>query len=60
MADKGVYSTALIDRLASLGPAERHQFAATLRRLSETLGEVPDGKTATHVLGVLAYMLDPS
>jgi hypothetical protein len=49
-----------MDELANLGPEERRQFAATLRRLSETLAEVPDGKTASHVLGVLAYLLDPS
>jgi hypothetical protein len=60
MADKGVCSTALIDELASLGPRERGEVAMTLRRLSETLAEVSDGKTTSHVLGVLAYLLDPA
>jgi hypothetical protein len=30
-----------------------------VRRLSENLAEVPDGKTTSHVLGVLAHLLDP-
>jgi hypothetical protein len=52
-------SPPLIDELVSLGPQERRQLAATLRRLSETFAEVSDGKTASHVLGVLAHLLDP-
>jgi hypothetical protein len=31
-----------------------------LRGVAETLAEVPDAKTASHVLGVLAHLLDPS
>jgi len=27
--------------------------------VSETFAEVPDGKTASHVLGVLAHLLEP-
>jgi len=49
----------LLDKLASLGPEERRELATTLRRASETLAEVPDGKTASYVLGVLAHVLDP-
>ncbi len=49
----------LLDQLADLDPQERLQLAATLRRLSETFAEVSDGKTASHVLGVLAHLLDP-
>jgi hypothetical protein len=30
--------------------------ATVVRRLSETLAEVPDGKTTSHVLGVLAHL----
>jgi hypothetical protein len=46
--------------LADLDPQERREVAAIVRRLSENLAEVPDGKTAAHVLGVLARLLDPS
>ena len=45
MADTEEPSSAtLLAQLASLDPQERHQFAATLRRLS----------------GVLAHLLDPA
>jgi hypothetical protein len=50
----------LLDQLADLDPQERREVAATVRGLSETLAEVPDGKTTSHVLGVLAHLLDPS
>ena len=60
MADTDKTPAPLLDELASLDPQERRQLAATLRRLSETLAEVPDGKTTSHVLGVLAHLLDPS
>ena len=53
-------SPPLLDELVSLRPQERRQLAATLRRMSETFADVPDGKTTTHVLGVLAHLLDPS
>ena len=51
---------ALLDRLASLEPQERREVATIIRSLSETLAEVPDSKTTSHVLGVLAHLLDPS
>ncbi len=50
----------LLDQLADLDPQERREVATIVRRLSETLAEVPDGKTTSHVLGVLARLLDPS
>ena len=53
-------AAALLDRLASLEPQERREVATIVRSLSETLAEVPDGKTTSHVLGVLAHLLDPS
>jgi hypothetical protein len=53
-------AAALLDRLASLKPQERRELATIVRSLSETLAEVPDGKTTSHVLGVLAHLLDPS
>jgi hypothetical protein len=49
----------LLDQLANLDPQEQRDVAAIVRRLSETFAEVPDGKTASHVLGVLAHLLDP-
>jgi len=49
----------LLDELAALDPAQRRQVAEELRQVSETFAEVPDGKTASHVLGVLAHLLDP-
>jgi hypothetical protein len=52
--------TTLLDQLANLDPQERREVATIVRGLSETLAEVPDGKTTSHVLGVLAHLLDPS
>ena len=61
MADTDEVSpTDLLDQLADLDPQERREVAVIVRGLSETLAEVPDGKTASHVLGVLAHLLDPS
>jgi hypothetical protein len=53
-------SLPLLDELAGLDPRARQEMAAPLRTVSETFAEVPDGKTASHVLGVLAHLLDPS
>jgi len=50
----------MIDEMANLDPQERGEVAVTLRRLSETLAEVSDGKAASQVLGVLAHLLDPA
>ncbi len=36
----------LLNTLAALGPAQRPELAATLRRVADNLAEVPDGKTA--------------
>ena len=58
MADTKKSPAMLLDELANLDPQERREVAATLRRLSATFGEVPDGKTASHSLGVLAHLLD--
>jgi hypothetical protein len=52
--------TTLLDQLADLDPQERREVATIVRGLSETLAEVQDGKTASHVLGVLAHLLDPA
>jgi len=60
MADREVSPATLLDKLASLDPQERREVATIVRGLSETLAEVPDGKTTAHVLGVLAHLLDPS
>jgi hypothetical protein len=50
----------LLDQLVALAPAQRREVAEELRNVSDTFAEVPDGKTASHVLGVLAHLLDPS
>ena len=50
----------LLDELAALAPAQRRKVATLLKNVSETFAEVPDGKTASHVLGVLAHLLDPA
>ena len=61
MADtEGLSPAALLDQLASLDPQERRDVAAVVRRLSDTLADVSDNKTASHVLGVLAHLLDRS
>jgi hypothetical protein len=49
----------LPDGLAALDPAQRCEVAEELRKVAETLAEMRDGKTASHVLGVLARLLDP-
>jgi hypothetical protein len=53
-------STMLVDELATLDLADRRELAAALRGVAETLAEVPDAKTASHVLGVLAHLISPS
>jgi len=61
MADWEQVSPAnLLDQLADLDPRERREVATIVRGLSQTLAEVSDGKTASHVLGVLAHLLDPA
>jgi hypothetical protein len=60
MADTESCQPPLLDELASLDPQERRELTATLRQVSQTFAEVSDGKTTSHVLGVLAHLLDPS
>jgi hypothetical protein len=60
MANADNAAEMLLDKLASLDPSARRDLAKKLRRVAETLAEVPDGKTTSYVLGVLAHMLDPS
>ena len=60
MAKTNKTSTMLVDELAALNLAQRQELAAALRGLSGTLAGVSDGKTASHVLGVLAHLLDPA
>jgi hypothetical protein len=59
-SESSQHGSASIHQLASLDPQERREVAAIVGRLSENLAEVPDGKTTSHVLGVLAQLLDPS
>ena len=49
----------VLDELVSLGTQERRGLATTLRQVSETFAEVSDGKATSHVLGVLAHLLEP-
>jgi hypothetical protein len=58
MADTEEVSPAsLLDQLAGLDPQERREVATIVRGLSETFAEVLDGKTTSHVLGVLPHLL---
>ena len=60
MADTEKTPATLLDDIASLDPQARREVATTLRQVSETFAEVPDGKTTAHVLGLLAHLLDPA
>jgi hypothetical protein len=60
MSDDEISRATLLDELASLDPQERRELTATLRMVSETFAEAPDGKTTSYVLGVVAHLLDPS
>jgi len=51
MADMETSRPTLVDELASLDPEARRELATTLRQVSQTFAEVPDGQTASHVLG---------
>ncbi len=52
------FRPALLDEIVSLDAQKRRELATALRQVSETFAEVPDGKTASYALSVLAYMLD--
>jgi ABC-type molybdate transport system ATPase subunit len=58
MADTAKTANMLLDELAALDLPTRREVAKELRKLADTFGEVPDGKTTSYVLGVLAHMLD--
>jgi len=60
MSDTETSPVTLHDGLASLDPEARRELATNLRQVSATFHEVPDGKATSHVLGVLAHLLDPS
>ena len=60
MADVEKSRAMLLDELARLRPQARRKLATILRQVSETFAEVPDGKTASHTLGILANLLDPA
>jgi hypothetical protein len=60
MSDTETSPGTLLDGLAGLDPEARRDLAANLRQVSATFDEVSDGKTTSHVLGVLAHLLDPS
>ena len=52
------FHAALLDDLAARGLRQRREVAKELRKVAETFAEVPDGKTASYVLGVLTHLLD--
>ena len=58
MPDNEKTAGMLLDELAALDRAQRRKVATELKKVSETFAEVPDGKTTSHVLGVLAHLLD--
>jgi hypothetical protein len=58
MSDDEIFRTTLLDELASLEPEERRELTTTLRMVSKTIAEVPDGKMASHTLGVIAHLID--
>ena len=52
-------SISVLDELSSRDAKERSGLATTLRQVTETFAQVPDGKAASHVLDVLALSLEP-
>ncbi len=60
MSDTETSAATLLDELAGLDAQARRDIATILRQVSQTFAEVPDGKTASHVLGVLAHLFDPA
>lgn len=58
MADNKKTPATLLDEVAALDPPQRREVAAALRGVAATFAEVPDGKTTSQVLGVLAHLLD--
>ena len=46
--------------LAAPDPAQRCELATTLRCVADNLAKVSDGKTTSHVPGVLAHLLTPT
>ena len=58
MSDTEMSPATLLYELAGLDPQARRDVATVLRQVSDTLAELPDGKTTSHVLGVLARLLD--
>ena len=60
MAETEKTAAMLLDDLAALDLPQRREVAKALRKVAETFAEVPDGQTASRVLGVLAHLLDPA
>jgi hypothetical protein len=60
MSDTEKSQASLLNGMVALDPAQRRKMAEELRKLAETFAEVPDGKSTSHVLGVLALLLDPA
>ena len=59
MADTELFPPTLLDELASLDRQARRELATTPRQVSETFADVPDGRTASHVLGCACLYARP-
>ena len=57
---RGSFSTIRVHRSPPPRPPQRREVAKELREVADTFAEVPDGKMTSHVLGVLAHLLDPT
>ena len=60
MADTEKSPAMQADELASLHSKARRKLATILRQVCETLTEVRDGKTASHVVDIIPHLLDPA
>jgi hypothetical protein len=60
MSDTEMSPGDLLDTLAALDPSQRREVAEELRQVSETVAELPDGKTASHVLAPTPILATPT
>ena len=60
MANTDSTVATLLDELAALDTAQRHELAEELRKVAETFAQVRDGRSICHTLGLLAHWLDPA
>jgi hypothetical protein len=60
MAEAEKSAATLLGELAALDLQARREVATTLRQVSDTFAEVPDGRHTAHTLRLLAHWLDPN